>query len=906
MDKKEEEKILLTDLFEVETLQRIQDTFADMCGFAIGISNANGEFVTNGSSPSEFCENFNKKSPIGLQRCEQCDRRGGEIAMQLGKTVTYHCHAGLVDFAAPIVANGQRIGCIAGGQVRTEELDEDRLRLYAEELGCDPEEYVNAARKIRYVDKEMLSKATGFLQQMSQILSDMAYNQYALLQANEEIEQAARMKSDFLANMSHEIRTPMNAVIGMAEMSLREDLPPVARGYVNQIISSGKTLLTIINDILDYSKIEAGKMVIEEEEYEPMSVINDVANIVNTRIGEKDLELILDISPSLPRGLIGDCNRIKQVIINLANNAVKFTRKGEVVLSVRYRETSEDMIDLEIAVKDTGIGIKKEDLPKIFNSFQQLDSKRNRNIEGTGLGLTISKRIVDSMNGKMNVESEYEKGSVFSFCIPQRISDRNPSVDIKDKEKIVVAGLVANGYLGKHLERDMHHLNIPYVALNSEAELETIAEGNIPYFFVGQKMFTPVVEDFVRKHPEIKVVLMIDFRNSIKRNLDNLMVVKKPVYVLNLAAIFNGEEQVDGGIGYGARENFEFIAPDARILIVDDNAINLTVAEGLLRPLQMQIETAESGKQAVEMISEKMYDLIFMDHMMPELDGVETTHIIRRFHREYDDIPIIALTANAVSGTKEMFLREGMNDFVAKPIEMRTILTKLRTWLPKYKIKKIDTSEIQEDDNLAELMQQPVFRALYEVEGMNVRMALEMIKNPDLFLTIVKDYYRAIEKKSMLIKQLEEDEDWHGYTIEVHALKSSSRQIGLTELADLAARLEQAGNECNGELIHDETDILLAMYCRYQPVFSALFEEQSQKTLEECKAEVTLAAFAQIKEAVEELDMDRADEILEELMKYQYPDEQQVYLDSLQEAITAYDADSCMEIIFGWEQVLED
>lgn len=219
------------------------------------------------------------------------------------------------------------------------------------------------------------------------------------------------------------------------------------------------------------------------------------------------------------------------------------------------------------------------------------------------------------------------------------------------------AGLVANGFLRTHIEKDMDYLGIPYLSLDSEDELDILTKSNIPYFFVGQGMFSAKVEEFVKSNPDIKVILMIDFRNTVKLNISNLMVVKKPLYVLNIAAILNGDD-INTGFGYSAKDDFDFIAPDAEILIVDDNAINLTVAEGLLEPLRMKISTATSGKEAVEMISEKKYDLIFMDHMMPEIDGVETTHLIRRFHKEYDDVPIIALTANAISGMKEMFIRK--------------------------------------------------------------------------------------------------------------------------------------------------------------------------------------------------------------------------------------------------------
>lgn len=890
----QETELRLTDLIDVDTLQRIQDAFCEMTNIAAGVSDVDGVMVTQDTMSTDFCLNYTKKSPIGIARCEKCDKRGGELALAQGKSVTYHCHAGLVDFAAPIMAHGRMVGCITGGQVRTEELDEEKLMAVAKELQVDPQGYLEAAKKIRYIEPEELDRATKFLYRISTIISDMAYDKYLLLQAKEEIERAAQMKSDFLANMSHEIRTPMNAVIGMAEMALREELPPAASSYISQIISSGKTLLTIINDILDFSKVDSGKMVIEEEEYEPMSIINDVANIITTRIGEKELELILDISPDLPCKLVGDSNRLKQVIINLANNAVKFTRKGQVVLKVNYQKVSDDIIDLVVSVKDTGIGIKKEDVPKLFKAFQQVDSKRNRNIEGTGLGLAISEKIVVLMGGDIEVESEYGKGSQFSFWVPQKVADGKPSVVIKDKDKVKAAGLVANGFLRTHIEKDMKQMGIPFTALESEDDLQLVADMKIPYFFVGQGMFSLKVEKFVKEHPEITVILMIDFRNSVKMNMSNLLVVKKPVYVLNIASVFNGED-VNTNFSYRTNDNFEFIAPEANILIVDDNAINLTVAEGLLKPLKMNIETAGSGKEAVNMISRKKYDLIFMDHMMPEIDGVETTHIIRRFHPEYDDIPIIALTANAVSGTKEMFLREGMNDFVAKPIEMRCILSKLRNWLPADKIKKVYAVEEE----------QAVERTI-EIPGLDTKAAMKLLSNEQLFWAVLKDYYQVIEKKAKLIKQLEQAEDWKRYTIEVHALKSASRQIGALELSERAAALERAGNEEEAPLIHIATDGLLKQYLKYADILKPYCEKETTENQPQASIESGKLSefFADIRASIEELDMDKMDEVINSMASYCYEGEQSTLFEELKDAAVEFDVDICEAVIKKWEEIL--
>lgn len=891
----DEEKLLLTDLIDVNTLQMIHDAFEEVTGVVIGISDANGVNITKDNNSTDFCLNYNKKSPIGRARCENCDRKGTELALKMGQSVTYHCHAGLIDFAAPILAHNEMIGCITGGQVRVEELDEAQLRRTAEEIQVDPDAYVEAAKRIPYSSEEQLKRNTNFLYKMSTIISEMAYDRYSIIEANKQIEKANQMKSDFLANMSHEIRTPMNAVIGMAEMALREDMSPVAKNYIGQIISSGKTLLTIINDILDFSKVESGKMTIEESEYEPMSIINDVANIINTRIGEKDVELILDIDPDLPRRLIGDCERIKQVIINLSNNAVKFTKQGQVVLTVGFTPNSDDEINLKVAVSDTGIGIKKEDLGKLFQSFQQLDSKRNRNIEGTGLGLTIAQRFVHLMGGEITVESEYGKGSTFSFYIPQKIFDVQPSIVVKDKRNIKAAGLVANGFLRKHIEKDMSYLEIPYTSLESEEDLHVLLEEKIPYLFVGQGMFSVKVEEFLKNHTDITAVLMIDFRSSVKLNIPNLLVIKKPIYVLNIASIFNGED-INTGFGFCAHEDFEFIAPEAEILIVDDNVINLTVAEGLLKPLQMKIDTALSGSEAIEKISNKMYDLILMDHMMPELDGVETTHIIRRFHSEYDKVPIIALTANAVSGTKEMFLAEGMNDFVAKPIEMRVMLSKLRSWLPKHKIKKLYSvvgEESSESKKIVSVL----------IDGLDTGAALKLLGTEKLFWAVLKDYYQVIPRKAKLIKELEQKEDWKAYTIEVHALKSSSKQIGALELSEKALKMEKAGNEQNAELIHSCTDEMLQQYVGFIDILKPYFPEEKKDTgtNKEISAEELQVFFEKIRDAMEDLDMDTALDIFNDMAELSFKEDEEVLFEMLGEAVADYDVDKCEEIIEKWE-----
>ncbi|MDE5596522.1 MAG: acetyltransferase, partial [Lachnospiraceae bacterium] len=339
----------------------------------------------------------------------------------------------------------------------------------------------------------------------------------------------------------------------------------------------------------------SGKMDINVVDYEPMSVVTDVTNIVMTRLKGKDVEMLLDISPNIPDKLLGDNIRIKQVLLNITNNAVKFTNKGKITLKLDYVQTDNNEIELHFSVEDTGIGIKKEDREKLFHSFQQLDSKRNRNIEGTGLGLAISKQLLALMNGDIWVESEYEKGSKFSFVIPQKVVDDVPCISVKDPDSRIAAGLFKSSYVKERFREDVKALGVECMELASEDELETLIGGKKAFLFVGQAMYSKKVEAFIEKHPEITAVLVLDFFDNTKHDVQNLHIVKKPLFILTIAMILN-EEDMHFEESESEGSEFDFIAPDADILIVDDNAVNLTVAEGLLEPLKMNVDTATSGK----------------------------------------------------------------------------------------------------------------------------------------------------------------------------------------------------------------------------------------------------------------------------------------------------------------------
>lgn len=887
----ENKKLTLTDFIDVDLLQTVQDAFSRLTGFAALVTNADGTAVTVGSNFSDLCMKYIRTNPLGKKLCEQCDKFGAHQAHARGQSFDYYCHTGLIDFAAPIVIEGEVVGCFIGGQIGTREMEYAKLLEDADKFGVSRDEYIAAARKIKIVPKEQIEKNARSLFDIAKVLSQIAYDSYQLRIKNSEIEYAARAKSDFLANMSHEIRTPMNAVLGMAEMALREEMSPAAREYIHQIMFSGKNLLVIINDILDFSKIESGKMEINEVVYESMSMFNDLASIVNSRIGGKNIEFTMDIDPNLPQMMMGDSTRIQQVLINLLNNAVKFTNIGEVHLKVEGIRTDADSILIKIDVSDTGIGIKTEDMGKLFKSFQQVDSKRNRNIEGTGLGLAITQRLLELMGGSITVESEYEKGTTFSIEVPQKIvSDLVPEPNIN--LPLSAALLVNNRYVREQIIRDLTRAGVEYEDLS---EAETMDNSSLDFLIAEEQLFTPQIRDYFLENQKLNCIVISSAMHG-DADYPRIRVVRKPVYYLNLYSAM-------GFINEYVREDviseadFSFTAPEAHVLIVDDNAVNLTVAKGLLEPLKMQVDTASSAAEAINMMRECKYDLIFMDHMMPEVDGVETTHIIRRLMPEYSETPIIALTANAIAGTREMFIAEGMNDFVAKPIDTKDMTAKLRKWLPQEKLIPLDESQAEavKTEGTAHL------RPIEDVSFLNVAGALSLLKTEELFWTVLKEYYDTIEKKADSIEQHRNQKEWKNYTIEVHALKSTSRQIGADDLSELAAALEKAGKEDNIAFIEANTDRALSMYRELKDRLCSFFPAEENVEKKTCEPTEIVAMLGELEYAIEDFDTLLIDEVIEEMDVYQYDEEYSVFFDKIKESAEEGDIDTCGEICRLWK-----
>lgn len=595
--------------------------------------------------------------------------------------------------------------------------------------------YFGEEERIYKVDINFYSSPVEGASGLCILFTDMT----EVIEAKERAERADKAKSNFLANMSHEIRTPMNAINGMSEFILRDSTDEEAKKNAAMIKSAAKSLISIINDILDFSKIESGKMEIINDTYSLSSLVNDVATMIRIRLQEKKVGLVVKLDPDTPSRLYGDEVRIKQVMINILNNSVKFTNEGQITFNIKHEWDGKGDCCLHVSISDTGIGIKKEELGKIFESFTQVDTKRNRSIEGTGLGLAISRRLVTMMGGELKVESVYGEGSTFSFDIYNKVIDAEP------------VGVLADNY-------------------------------------------------------DVKLVHEVD--KSFRR-------------------------------------------PNAKILVVDDNDMNLKVAAGLMKPYGIVPDLATSGPESLELVKNKTYDLIFMDHMMPKMDGVETMHRMRQMNGG-SEWKIIALTANAISGMEAKYVEEGFNGYLAKPIDPASMELVLKRELTEEKNEEIlefdpegevlefgpdegDAPEFEQgDSDRGETDGKPggvkkgndELIALLEEIGINTGAGLmHAAGDKDFYLEIVRDYVKAFKERSSQLQEYYESGNMSDYSILVHALKSNSNTLGIEDIGAKSKDLEFASKDNDTAFVdHHHGELIDAYRNRTEEIRKVLEE----------------------------------------------------------------------------------
>ncbi|MCR4999902.1 MAG: response regulator [Lachnospiraceae bacterium] len=593
------------------------------------------------------------------------------------------------------------------------------------------------------------------------------------LQKQKEIaDRANAAKSRFLANMSHEIRTPINAVIGMDEMILRESKESTIRSYAADIMSAGQTLLSLIGDILDLSKVEAGKMEIVPMEYELTSLLNDLVNMTRNRAETKGLQFNVKVEEDIPHELYGDEVRIRQCALNLLTNAVKYTMNGSVTLEVSSQRKDLNHILLRIAIKDTGIGMKPEDMEALFAAYQRIDEQLHHEIEGTGLGMNITHQLLDLMGSKLEVESTYGQGSTFSFAIEQEVKGWAP---------------------------------------------------------IGT--FTMQTEQL--KHQALAY-----------------------------------------------RELFH--APSARILVVDDTEANLTVIVGLLKKTRIQIDTALSGREAVAMAKSTDYDVIFIDHMMPEMDGFETLKQIRALAK-HANTPTVALTANAVSGARDRYMEAGFTDYLSKPVDGIKLELMLRQLLPADKCMMPE-----EDESVEESHELPQW--LEENKTINTVAGIDNCGSAESYMSVLQVFHQTAETKAREILDYYEHKDIKNYTIKVHAMKSSARIIGATELSELARKLEDAGNAGNVDFINQETEHLIDLLSVVDNSLAPLDDEGETK--EKIDTTERNDAFQTIVEIAGSMDYSMMEHLLLDLKHYRFAPEDAKDIQQISQCLMELDWDT--------------
>jgi len=655
------------------------------------------------------------------------------------------------------------------------------------------------------------------------------YTDITELMSNETTKFINNAKSDFFNKMGNEVRTSANAILGMTELGLREDMPVKMREYTHIIREAGEKMVSALDNLVDYSKIENNSLTIYEEEYVLPSLVNDIVNTIKARVAGANLKFTVHVDSRMPNMLVGDVVRLRQAILCIMSNAVKFTDEGVVSLSIDG-EASGDTINLIITVEDTGRGIKEENIDNILKAYVQFDKKT---IEGLGLGLAIADGLVRLMGGVIHVSSMYGLGSIFLITLPQRLPDCDkattslPMCKVNDPQSKRVLIFDKRENCVDSIVRSLENLGVPYdVAATDSDFYSQLESGDFKFAFIPVDHCNNFKEKYSSSSNRTRFVLIADIGET-PPDCDRLSLLTMPIYSLPVADILN-----DKAGGNRQSENKQsFIAPDAKVLVVDDISANLAVAEGLLQPYKMQLDLCRGGVDAVEAVKSNKYDLILMDHMMPVMNGVEATKHIRELgsgsQTDCENVPIVVLTANAVYASRGMVRQNGFDDYLAKPIEIVKLHEIIEKWIPRDKQIQVQKADIPEQSGAAAPSEPGI-----KIDGLNVSKGISLTGGAlDTYLKVVKTYY---ENGNMMLKELKSCADSGSielYGIHVHALKGISGSIGADNIQTSAEALETAAERGDIEFIRANNPKLLAdLQIILDNINKALFKSVESQT----------------------------------------------------------------------------
>ncbi|MDR2572588.1 MAG: PAS domain-containing protein [Oscillospiraceae bacterium] len=753
--------------------------------------------------------------------------------------------------------------------------------------------------RVAFDDDYLVVAYARDLREHIQMMNEIENQTNLLVEALNEAKEANRAKSEFLAKMSHEIRTPMNAILGMTELALREEMNDNVRDFVLTAKQSGMSLLSIINDILDFSRIESGKMQITPAPYSLSTLITDTIGIIKTKLLDKKLTFLTYIDSNLPDSMVGDEAKIRQILVNIMENAVKYTQVGNISLTVRGAMIGDDMIKLIFLVKDSGRGIKSDDIENLFESYYQSDIESDNMGGGVGLGLFIAKDLANTMGGDIIVESEYGVGSTFTVSIPQRIRNYKKIAGVEKAEVIRAVALS---------ESDIYTNSIAYAVTNLGAECkktsnldelcEMMKKNTYDFIFISYSLFKHEQSKVLQFIKGAKIVLLTEIGESIPTYNSN--VISMPIHSIAVAKVFSG---VPEKFLNKSKNEFTvgFIAPDAKILVVDDINTNLRVVNGLLSPYSMEVDLCMSGVEALEAVKAKQYDMVFMDHRMPIMDGVEATERIRVMGDDnpyYKNIPIIALTANAVAGVREMFLEHGFSDFMSKPIDINILNTMLERWIPKEK--QIGTVDDSDSDTSGAAGASIIIEGIDTEKG--IKQSGGTIRNYIEILTVFhEDGLTHIEE----VKEHMGSGKVQRYTTTIHALKGALANIGAQKLSGKAMELEQAGLREDLKFIERHTDAFLdALEELLSSVFFAISSntEKSTDAQEDMSRELK-DELMNLKNALDDMDGYKINHCSDLILEIRCSEDVKSTLRSISKHVLMAEFDEATELI---EKLLEE